>query len=121
MAEIITKISAVTLAVQDMQRSVDFYHKLGFGVAFGGVDSQFSTMRTGDALINLAADPSHERRWWGCVIFRVEDVDAYHALLVSRGLQVEPPCDASWGERFFHVTDPDGHELSFAQLLSRSR
>lgn len=24
---------------------------------------------------------------------------------------------AAWGERFFHITDPDGHELSFAELL----
>jgi uncharacterized glyoxalase superfamily protein PhnB len=27
------------------------------------------------------------------------------------------PQDAAWGERFFHLTDPDGHELSFARLL----
>ncbi len=26
--------------------------------------------------------------------------------------------DAEWGERYFHVTDPDGHELSFARPLS---
>ncbi|MEC7657646.1 MAG: VOC family protein, partial [Pseudomonadota bacterium] len=25
--------------------------------------------------------------------------------------------DASWGERYFHITDPDGHELSFAHPL----
>jgi len=29
----------------------------------------------------------------------------------------ESPRDAAWGERFFHVTDPDGHELSFAEPL----
>jgi len=23
------------------------------------------------------------------------------------------PRDASWGERYFHMPDPDGHELSF--------
>jgi hypothetical protein len=23
------------------------------------------------------------------------------------------------GERFFHITDPDGHELSFARPLKR--
>jgi hypothetical protein len=27
------------------------------------------------------------------------------------------PHDAEWGERFFHITDPDGHELSFAWPL----
>jgi uncharacterized glyoxalase superfamily protein PhnB len=30
-----------------------------------------------------------------------------------------PPRDAEWGERFFHVTDPDGHEISFAWPLKR--
>ncbi|MGA9301834.1 MAG: VOC family protein, partial [Bradyrhizobium sp.] len=27
------------------------------------------------------------------------------------------PHDAEWGERFFHLIDPDGHELSFARPL----
>jgi uncharacterized glyoxalase superfamily protein PhnB len=32
-------------------------------------------------------------------------------------MQPEPPRDGSWGERYFHIKDPDGHELSFAELL----
>ncbi len=28
------------------------------------------------------------------------------------------PEDADWGERYFHLTDPDGHEISFAKPLS---
>jgi hypothetical protein len=28
--------------------------------------------------------------------------------------------DAEWGERFFHLTDPDDHELSFARPLLNS-
>jgi hypothetical protein len=27
------------------------------------------------------------------------------------------PADAPWDERFFHLTDPGGHELSFARPL----
>ena len=27
------------------------------------------------------------------------------------------PRDAAWGERYFHLHDPDGHELSFAQPI----
>jgi uncharacterized glyoxalase superfamily protein PhnB len=27
------------------------------------------------------------------------------------------PRDAEWGERYFHLSDPDGHELSFARPL----
>jgi len=34
-----------------------------------------------------------------------------------RGFDPEIPRDASWGERYFHMPDPDGHELSFARPL----
>jgi hypothetical protein len=40
------------------------------------------------------------------------------ARAVAAGLRPQaPPRDAEWGERFFHLTDPDGHELSFARPL----
>ena len=32
-------------------------------------------------------------------------------------MNFEPAKDAPWGERFLHVADPDGHELSFAEPL----
>ena len=32
-------------------------------------------------------------------------------------LQPEEPRDGSWGERYFHMYDPDGRELSFARPL----
>jgi len=32
-------------------------------------------------------------------------------------LNPESPRDASWGERYFHMPDPDGHELSFARPI----
>jgi uncharacterized glyoxalase superfamily protein PhnB len=55
--------------------------------------------------------------WWGRAIFRVGDVDAHYRALDVQGLMLEPPQNGPWGERFFHITDPDGHELSFAELL----
>jgi len=52
------------------------------------------------------------------VIFYVSDVDALYARALGAGLRPQaPPRDAPWGERFFHITDPDGHELSFAHPL----
>lgn len=74
-------------------------------------------MRAGDAFVNLVASPAYEQRRWGRIIFRVDHVDAYYRKLEAQALAVEPPRDAPWGERFFHVLDPDGHELSFAELL----
>src|SRR5260370_34379779 len=37
--------------------------------------------------------------------------------LKDRGFDPEIPRDAAWGERYFHMPDPDGHELSFARPL----
>ena len=73
----------------------------------------------GSGYLNLIAQPADRRRsWWGRVIFHVSDVDAFHARAVAAGLRPDTaPADAPWGERFFHLTDPDGHELSFARPL----
>jgi catechol 2,3-dioxygenase-like lactoylglutathione lyase family enzyme len=70
--------------------------------------------------LNLIARPADRpRSWWGRVIFHLSDVDAFHARAVAAGLEPDTaPADAPWGERFFHLTDPDGHELSFARPLS---
>ncbi len=113
----IRHISAVTFAVRDMARSIEFYRKLGFELRYGGDRAAFSSMKAGEAFVNLVASPGYERRWWGRAIFRVDDVDAHYWRLQARGLMVDSPQDATWGERFFHVIDPDGHELSFAELL----
>jgi hypothetical protein len=41
-----------------------------------------------------------------------------HASVVAAGYRPDTaPQDAEWGERLFHLTDPDGHELSFAWPL----
>jgi len=114
----IQHISAVTFAVGDMTRSIEFYRKLGFELVYGSDDAPFSSLKAGEAFVNLVANPGYERRWWGRAIFRVDHVDEHYRALHARGLTLEPPRDASWGERFFHVTDPDGHELSFAELLA---
>jgi catechol 2,3-dioxygenase-like lactoylglutathione lyase family enzyme len=115
--EVIQHISAVTFAVRDMARSIEFYEKLGFELLYGGGDAGFSSLRAGEAFVNLVSSSEYEHRWWGRVIFRVDGIDAHYRLLREQGLQPEAPRDASWGERFFHVTDPDGHELSFAEPL----
>ena len=52
------------------------------------------------------------------MIFHVADVDAFHRHAVGQGLKPDfAPRDAEWGERYFHITDPDGHQLSFARPL----
>ncbi len=113
----IQHISAVTLSVQDMAQSVNFYKKLGLELAYGGEEASFTSFRAGQGFINLNLTGSHVTRGWGRIILRVEEVDLLHSELEKNGLKPEPPRDGGWGERFFHLQDPNGHELSFAQLL----
>jgi catechol 2,3-dioxygenase-like lactoylglutathione lyase family enzyme len=117
----IESINAVTLATHDMARAVAFYETLGFPLEYGGREAEFTTFRLGVSALNLIlAEPSKRWSWWGRVIFYVDDVDAFHRSIVAKGIAPQfAPKDAPWGERYFHVTDPDGHELSFAQPLRR--
>jgi catechol 2,3-dioxygenase-like lactoylglutathione lyase family enzyme len=112
----IDSISAVTLATKDMRRAVQFYRMLGFQLVHGGEDAAFTSFRAGPNFLNLIAQPAERHwSWWGRVIFYESDVDALYYRLVAAGYRpLTAPRDAEWGERFFHMTDPDGHELSFA-------
>jgi catechol 2,3-dioxygenase-like lactoylglutathione lyase family enzyme len=113
----IRQVSAVTLAVRDMARAVAFYEAIGFERLYGGGTATFTSYRLGETFLNLILTPSYTGQWWGRVIFRVDKVDAFHEALVAQGMTPELPRDGSWGERYFHIKDPDGHELSFAELL----
>src|SRR5689334_12483121 len=113
----ITRISAVTLATHDMAHAVHFYRSLGFELLYGGEDARFTSFRAGpNNFLNLILQPAGRAwSWWGRAIFYDDDIDGLYARLVAAGFQPEaPPRDAEWGERFFHITDPDGHEISFA-------
>ena len=117
-APAIESVSAITLATGDMSRAVRFYRSLGFDLLYGGEKASFTSFTVGPGFLNLVAQ-STERGWWGRVIFHVSDVDAMHRRALDSGLEPDTsPRDAEWGERYFHITDPDGHELSFARPLS---
>lgn len=129
---IFRSINAVTLATKNMKSSVDFYSKLGLTVSFGGESAKFTTMSPEKVVtkdnnrlhINLFHDdnfkpPDKPGTWngWGRYIIFVGDVDEiYETAVVKNGLKSDtgPPKDAPWGERYFHMRDPMGHELSVA-------
>jgi catechol 2,3-dioxygenase-like lactoylglutathione lyase family enzyme len=111
-------ISAVTFAVRSMPEAITFYGKLGFTLVYGGPQARFSTLQAGTAFVNLTLSPDYLPAWWGRTIFRVDDVDAVYQTMLAAGYTPTPPQNGVWGERYFHLTDPNGHELSFAQLLT---
>ena len=121
-----SKISAVTLLVSDMKRSVDFYSKIpNFKIVYGGPDTQFTSFLIDDTVksyLNLKLNETHSTDF-GRIIFYVDDVDKFFTYMQNDetisvlGKLESKPQDAIWGERFFHVLDPDGYRLSFATLI----
>lgn len=110
-------ISAVTAFTVDMARALRFYEALGMTRIYGGADAPFTSFQAGSGFMNVALGRPPERLW-GRAIFYVGDVDAMYARVLAAGyLPATAPVDAPWGERYFHVRDPDGNELSFARPL----
>ena len=134
------KISAITLSVKSMEKSCKFYSGIpGFKIVYGGsIDDTFTTFKMGedtDMYLNLELRTNNDnaiphlnnRRNFGRIIFHTEDVDGLYShfkndAFISELVSFEnEPTDALWGERFFHIRDPDGYQLSFATPVSRNR
>lgn len=115
-----TEINAITLVVTDMAESVQFYTRMGFETAYGGPEAAFTSLRIGANFVNLQRAGHVPGTGWGRVIFHVPSPDDVHATALDHGYSPETePADAPWGERYFHILDPDGHELSFARRLAK--
>ena len=112
-------LSAITLSTRDMQRAVRFYQALGLSLLHGGENEAFTSFALGRSFLNLTTETHGPAGWWGRVIIYVSDVDAMYRKALAAGSTPDfTPRDAPWNERYFHVRDPDGHELSFARPLS---
>lgn len=136
-------ISAVTLNIENMERSCNFYsHIPGFKLAYGGsATDSFTTYEIGGgesrnnsktylnlelaSLINTYYKGNDERKHLGRIIFHTEDVDKLYFYLKNNQdifnaiLFENEPKDAPWGERYFHIREPDGYQLSFAMPLNK--
>ncbi|MCI1047115.1 VOC family protein [Caballeronia zhejiangensis] len=114
----VESLSAITLATNDMPRAVRFYEALGFRIVHGGANEAFTSFALGSSFLNLTSETHDPIRFWGRVIIHVSDVDPFYRKAVAHGLEPQfAPRDAPWNERYFHLTDPDGHGLSFARPL----
>jgi len=121
-------ISAVTLFVGDMKKSFEFYSKIpGFTLACGGPTNDFTTFEIGISkrtFLNLELKTDTKKSDFGRVIFYTDDVDELYSYLTNDidffklGTFENEPTSADWGERFFHIRDPDNYQLSFAMPIT---
>lgn len=124
-----------------MVRSCHFYSQVpGFRLVYGGsANDSFSTYEIGESndhqiylnleLIRSTDDQNSQnnqittRKHFGRIIFHTDDVDRLYEYFksnesISNNILFEnAPTDALWGERYFHIREPDGYQLSFAKPL----
>jgi catechol 2,3-dioxygenase-like lactoylglutathione lyase family enzyme len=147
----IYKISAVTLIVENMERSCRFYSQVpGFKLIYGSSDDTFTTFEIEEeeevhkskmclnlelGINNNREPPNHiadndngwKRQHFGRIIFHTEDVDRLYSYFknnvsISNLISFEnEPTNAPWGERYFHIREPDGYQLSFAEPIAGSK
>ena len=133
----VLKISAITLLVKDMNRSCKFYSKIpGFNLAYGGSPSDlFTSYEIGNSshYLNLELSKTmhnnkeQDTRSVVKIILHTDDVDKLYFYFkndktISQLILFDnEPSNASWGERYFHLHDPDGYLLSFAKTLNNQK
>src|SRR5262249_14878134 len=77
-------------------------------------------MNVGDSVITLGEPGPHgasPRQGVSSMLYvYVDDVDGHYQRALERGAQVVMPVgDRPWGDRLYQVTDPEGHQWTFAQ------
>lgn len=118
------------LMASDVQRSIDFYARLGFSAAF--LDDQdaprYAVLKRDEVEIHVQwnelprAESGLDRPVYR---FLARDVDGLYrefgtrapgALAAAEATPWHQPADTPWGTREFHILDPDGNGLQFYQL-----
>jgi lactoylglutathione lyase len=120
------RVDYVILYVRDLDRSISFYRDV-IGLPFKFTESgyaEFATEGTKFALYDRAGLPALIGREGTDpeatmeVAFLVGDVDVEARRLTEAGVSVlSGPLDRPWGQRTFHLLDPDGHVVELAQDL----
>ena len=107
-----------TLPVTDMSEAIRFCEAAGFDVE--QYDDGFAFVRhDGQSVfdLDLVTEMAPETNHAGCYII-TNDVDAWHARMVTAGLPVTAIEDMPWGMREFTLTDPSGNNIRVGRSMS---
>lgn len=106
-------LNQVTIPSRDVDRSVDFYRRLGLQLIVDSIpryarfecpsgDSTFSIHYVDSLLSDIGV----------IVYFECDDLDGRVAELKEAGIKFDiDPVDQTWQWREAHLRDPDGHRL----------
>jgi lactoylglutathione lyase len=132
MSASLASVDAITLFVDDAERSKSFYRNV-FDASPIFEDKESAAFKFENTIVNLLATPAaRELIDPGPVAARdagsrfqltiwVDDADAACDELVTRGVALlNGPMDREWGVRTACFADPDGHIWEVAQQLRES-
>jgi catechol 2,3-dioxygenase-like lactoylglutathione lyase family enzyme len=121
LSESLKNIGAITMFIEDVQRSKSFYEQV-FDAQAVSEDESAVAFRFENMIVNLLkTDAAPEliepatvgERSAGSrfqLTIRVDDVDAACSELAAKGVELlNGPMDRAWGVRTASFTDPDGH------------
>ena len=130
MSESLNSVGAITLFVEDRQRSKEFYERV-FQVPVLFEDENSAAFKFENTIINLLARPAaHELIEPATVAgpeagarseftIGVDDANASVEQLRKRGVELlNGPIDRAWGMRTAAFADPDGHVWEVAQQIA---
>src|SRR5690349_21599495 len=117
-------IDAIGIVASDLARSVAFYRRLGLDFPEGEPDQHVEAVLGGTGIrvmldseeLVRSLDPAHEGNPNGRVglaasLATPAEVDELYAELAADGFGRTEPYDASWGQRYAQVSDPDGQAI----------
>jgi uncharacterized glyoxalase superfamily protein PhnB len=115
------KFAIPVLHVSDSRAAEDFYRTLGFRARFAyrldetRPDPCYMGVERDGVSLHLSSF-SGDGVSGGVVYLAVEDVDALHRELASKGIAIDTgPVDQTWGNREMYVKDADGNSLRFIE------
>jgi lactoylglutathione lyase len=125
----LTSVGAITLFVEDTQRSKTFYEEV-FGAPVIFEDESSVAFKFDNLIVNLLVRPAARELIEPASVAEqaagsrvqltiwVDDADAVCAQLAVPGVELlNGPVDREWGMRTASFTDPDGHIWEVAQQL----
>jgi catechol 2,3-dioxygenase-like lactoylglutathione lyase family enzyme len=130
MSESLTSVGAITMFIEDTQRSKAFYQQV-FGTNAVYEDEDAVAFEFENLVVNMlrapaaheliapapVGDPGAPSRFQ--LTIWVEDTDAICEQLAARGVELlNGPMDREWGMRTAAFTDPDGHIWEIAAKIA---
>ncbi|WP_160137544.1 VOC family protein [Chryseobacterium sp. c4a] len=115
---------SISLSVKDLQKSKDFYEKLGFTIMAGSTEQNYLIMKNGSTLIGLfqamfdgnmlTFNPGWDQNAQNLESF--DDVREIQQSLKEGGIEIDKEADGNTsGPEHIYLKDPDGNMILIDQ------